>query len=225
MGSVVVPYTGVQGAFAQNPTALHDAVHQAATTVARGDADERARVIAQWHEAVAALEAADQGPTVLSTPQNGLAARLQSMIADRAVAEGKIQTVIPGMTVPTPDGEIEVDETVQVKFDSNDLIGWLGSGLLVFSEPDKHPWLPPSAIPETIPDDAKIAIFSDWGTGRYGARAITDSIRALPRCDVALHLGDTYYSGTDSEIVDRLTGTWPTRPGTINRSLNGNHEM
>jgi len=41
-----------------------------------------------------------------------------------------------------------------------------------------------------------------------------------------LHLGDTYYSGESDEIRDRLVGNWPRRPvGTINRALNGNHEM
>ena len=46
------------------------------------------------------------------------------------------------------------------------------------------------------------------------------------RCDVVLHLGDTYYSGEIDEVRDRLIGNWPERPaGTINRTLNGNHEM
>jgi hypothetical protein len=48
----------------------------------------------------------------------------------------------------------------------------------------------------------------------------------MDRCDVVLHLGDTYYSGADDEITGRLVGDWPTRDGrTVNRSLNGNHEM
>src|SRR5258708_23211835 len=40
-----------------------------------------------------------------------------------------------------------------------------------------------------------------------------------------MHLGDTYYSGAEDEIKYRLIGDWPTRVGTINRALNGNHEM
>jgi hypothetical protein len=74
-------------------------------------------------------------------------------------------------------------------------------------------------------DDATIAMFSDWGTGLYGATVITKTIGALPRCDVALHLGDTYYSGNEDEIKDRLIGGWPKRTNTLNRALNGNHEM
>jgi hypothetical protein len=225
MGSTVVPYASVQQAFTENPTAVHETVDQAATAAADGDPDKRAELIAQWHVALAALEKSDQGATVLSTPQNELASRLQTMLATRAVAAGKIQTVIPRTTVTTQAGQSEAEETVQVKFDNSDLIGWLGTGLRIIFKPDKHPWLPPPTMPETIPDDAKLAIFSDWGTGLYGAPIITNTIRHLPRCDVALHLGDTYYSGAEDEIKNRLIGDWPTRAGTINRALNGNHEM
>ena len=93
------------------------------------------------------------------------------------------------------------------------------------SDLQKHPWLPPPGAPDIIADDAKIAMFSDWGTGLYGAPIVRDTIKNLPRCDVALHLGDTYYSGTDDEIKNRLIGDWPTRAKTVNRALNGNHEM
>jgi hypothetical protein len=225
MGSIVVPYASVQQAFTENPTAVHDAVDRVANAAANGDAYEQARLIAKWHEALGSLEAADQGSTVLSTPQNELGSRLQSMLADRAAAEGKVQTVIPRTSVTTEAGQSEAVETVQVKFDNDDLIGWLGTGLLIIFKRQKHPWLPPPAAPEIIADDAKIAMFSDWGTGLYGAPIVRDTIKNLPRCDVALHLGDTYYSGTDDEIKNRLIGDWPTRAKTVNRTLNGNHEM
>jgi len=225
MGSIVVSYENVRQAFAQDPQALNATVDQAATTAAKGDPDARARMIAQWYEAIASLEAADQGTAVLSTPQNGLASRLQTMIVDRAVGAGKVQTVIPKATVTTEAGDSESEETVQVKFDNNDLIGWLGTGLEMIFDRDKHPWLPPPEVPEIIPDDAKIAMFADWGTGLYGAPVIAKTISNLPRCDVALHLGDTYYSGNEDEIKGRLIGSWPNRANTLNRSLNGNHEM
>ena len=67
-------------------------------------------------------------------------------------------------------------------------------------------------MPQTIPDNARIALFADRGTGLYGAPAITKCIEGLDRCDVVLHLGDTYYSGQDDEIRDRLIGNWPKRP-------------
>ena len=96
---------------------------------------------------------------------------------------------------------------------------------LIF-KPEKHAWVAPSPEPEPIADDARIAVFADWATGLYGAPTILKSIRQMDRRDVALRLGDTYYSGADDEIHDRLVGDWPLRNGnTKNRSLNGNHEM
>jgi hypothetical protein len=225
MGSIVVPYASVQQAFAQDPTAVHETVDHAANDAAAGNNDERVRLIAQWHDAIAAMEDADQGSTVLSAPRSDLASRLQTLLASRALAEGKIQTVVQSVPVKLDTSETVSEETVQVKFDNNDLIGWLGTGLKMLFKPPKHPFLPPPDVPESIPDDAKIAMFSDWGTGLYGAPIIRDTIKTLPRVDVALHLGDTYYSGGDDEIKARLVGDWPKRPGTINRTLNGNHEM
>ena len=129
MGSIVVPYASVQQAFMENPTAVHDTISQAANTVAAGDPEQRAQLIAQWHDALAALQAADNGPAVLSTPRNDLASRVQTLIASRAFAEGKTQTTIPAAPVVTEMGSTMARETVQVKFDNNDLIDWLaGNG-------------------------------------------------------------------------------------------------
>ena len=225
MGSIVVPYDAVQQAFDEDPTAVHDTVDQAADAAANGNSQERARLVAEWNEAVAAMEDADQGSTVLSAPRSDLASRVQTLLASRALEEGKVQTVVPSRTVTLDTSETISEETVQVKFDNNDLIGWLGTGLRILFKPPKHPFLAPPEVPDAIPDDAKIALFSDWGTGLYGAPIIRETIKQLPRCDIVLHLGDTYYSGGDDEIKDRLIGDWPKRPNAINRTLNGNHEM
>ena len=40
-----------------------------------------------------------------------------------------------------------------------------------------------------------------------------------------MHLGDVYYSGTEKEVEERFLKVWPTEAATINRALNGNHEM
>jgi predicted phosphodiesterase len=114
---------------------------------------------------------------------------------------------------------------VLVKFDNNDLLGWLGTGLKVLFKPRKHAFLPPPPVPEPMPEDARIAMFSDWGTGLYGAPVIAATIKNLPRCDIVVHLGDTYYSGDDDEVKNRLVADWPARANAINRALNGNHEM
>ena len=183
----------IQQAFNDNPDAVHGAVDSAAARAAGGDAAKKARFKAQWNAAVSALESADHGATVVGTPQDELASRLQTMVVASAIAANKVQVVVPKATVTTDAGDSIAEATVQVKFDSGDLIGWLGTGLQILFKPPKAPFKLPPAKPEPIPDDAKIALFSDWGTGLYGAPVIAASIRKLPRCDVAFHLGDTSY--------------------------------
>ncbi len=50
---------------------------------------------------------------------------------------------------------------------------------------------------------AKIALFGDWGTGGEPARRILEQMRQQ-QPDVVVHLGDIYYSGTDSECRSNL---------------------
>jgi predicted phosphodiesterase len=225
MGAVVVPYGQIEQAFNENPTAVNDAVDRAATNASGGDAAKKAQYVGRFNQALSSLQQADQGDNILSTPQDDLASRLQTMLVDRASAAGKVLTAVDQATVTTSAGDSTAVETVQVKFNENDLIGWLGTGLEIIFDSNKAPFMAPPNAPEAIPDNATIALFSDWGTGLYGAPVIADSIRKLPACDVVLHLGDTYYSGTKDEISDRLVATWPTRPNAISRALNGNHEM
>jgi len=225
MGTPVVPYSELQDAYNQDPDRVQQQVYQAADQASGGDPVQRATLIAQWNDAISALEDGDKktGTGVLGTSQNAIASQLQSMIA----AQAPTQLLQARQTVSTAAGVSEAEETVQVKFDNNDLIGWLGTGLRILFHTKPHPWVTPSETAESIPDDACIAVFGDWGTGMYGAPVIKNTIvNKLTRCDVILHLGDTYYSGADDEIQRRLVGDWPMRGGsTINRTLNGNHEM
>lgn len=225
--NIVVPYARIQEAFQKNPSQLADAVYKTADSAANGDPAERAQLIAAWNEAVSELQQEDKGGGVMSTARNDLASRLQSLIAAKAAEAGQIVTSQSDHTVLTSaGGQSFTPGIMEVQFDSEDLIGWLGMAWKLVFKPDKHAWLAPPLAPEAIADNARIAIFADWGTGLYGAPAIAKSIVALDRCDVVLHLGDTYYSGSDDEIKDRLVGDWPTRGGaTVNRTLNGNHEM
>lgn len=224
--TVVVPYSQLQEAFHKDPGQLADAVYQTADQAANGDECERAKLIAAWNEAVSALSQADQ-KGVMSTSQNPIASRLQTLIATKATESGQVVAARSDHSVLSGDGEQSFTPGVlEVKFDNDDLAGWLGMAWKLVFKPDKSPWIAPPLAPEPIADDARIAIFADWGTGLYGAPAIAQSIAKMDRCDVALHLGDTYYSGSDDEIVARLVGDWPTRVApTVNRALNGNHEM
>jgi hypothetical protein len=224
--NLVVPYTRLQEAFHKDPSQLADAVYKSADNAAKGDAVERARLIAAWNEAVAALQKADQGG-VMSTAQNSIASRLQTLIASKAAEAGKVTPDQGDHIVLTPEGDHSFTPSVmEVKFDNEDLVGWLGMAWKLVFKPDKASWINPSLTPEPIAEDARIAVIADWATGLYGAPAISKSIVALDRCDLVLHLGDTYYSGADDEVGERLVGDWPVRGGgTVNRSLNGNHEM
>ncbi len=233
-GQTVVPYAAIQDAFQKNPDQVNDAVHAAADRAAGGDADERQQLIAQWHDALGTLsqdarpvlKKGAAGAGILRTTQNALASRLQTLIAKKAAAANQVDTVVPAQTIKLPQQDSFSLAVLEVKFDDADIIGWLQMAPELLFKPPKAAWIEPPPAPQTIPDNARIALFADWGTGLYGAPAITKCIEGLDRCEVVLHLGDTYYSGENDEVRDRLIGDWPKRPnGTINRALNGNHEM
>ena len=234
VGQTVLPYATFQEAFQKNPDQIHSAVDAAAAQAAGGDPAEQQQLIASWHNALGMLSQDARpvvnkgiaGNAILHTPPNALASRLQSLVVKQATAQNQIQTVQPEETIKTPTGDSFSPAVFCVKFDNDDIAGWLGMAPELLFKPPKATWIDPPSAPQTIPDNARIALFADWGTGLYGAPAITKCIEGLDRCDVVLHLGDTYYSGEDNEIRDRLVGSWPKRPnGTLNRALNGNHEM
>lgn len=223
--NVVVPYGRLQEAFHENPDQMADAVNKSVNQAA-DDPEERTQLIAAWNQAVSALQKVDQGH-VMSVAQNAIASRLQSLIAAKAAEEGKLVQTRGDHPVISGDTPSFTPGVMEVKFDNEDIFGWLKMAWKLVFKPEKHAWIDPPTVPETIADDARIAIFADWGTGLYGAPAIAQSIvTKLDRCDVALHLGDTYYSGADDEVTGRLVGDWPLRDArTVNRALNGNHEM
>lgn len=234
IGQTVLPYATFQAAFTKEPGQLHDAVRTATAAAAGGDADAQQCMIAGWHDAIAALSQSarpvlamgESGAAIMHTPQNGLASRVQSLLVRQATAAGQVGTLQPPRAVATPEGDSFTPGVRYVKFDDADIAGWLQLLPELIFKPPKATWIDPPPVPETIADDARIAVFGDWGTGLYGAPAISRTIAALDRCDVVLHVGDTYYSGEPAEIQDRLIGNWPRRSGaTLNRSLNGNHEM
>jgi calcineurin-like phosphoesterase family protein len=79
-----------------------------------------------------------------------------------------------------------------------------------------------------LPDQAVVAIFSDWGTGEETARRVMRQIK-LQNPTHAIHLGDVYYSGTEREVqrrfLDIIDAEGPTAPGCTYLALNSNHEM
>ncbi len=214
IGQTVVPYSTFQEAFQKDPAQVHDAVQAATAAAAGGDPALQQQMLADWHTAVSELSDSAKpvmkmgadGASILHTPQNDMASRLQSLLLNQATAAGQVGSLQPAQVVKTPEGDSFAPGVLFVKFDDADLIGWLGMAPELIFKPTKAAWIDPSPVPETIPDDARIAVFGDWGTGLYGAPAIASTIASLDRCDVVFHIGDTYYSGETNEVTSRLVG-------------------
>lgn len=81
----------------------------------------------------------------------------------------------------------------------------------------------------TIPDNARIAMIADWGTGTPAAAALLREIKKK-NPDILIHLGDIYYSGTKEEcrrhfrdIIDDVFDR-PRSPFPV-FTMAGNHDM
>lgn len=221
----VVPLLRMQEAFHKNPGRYHEAIDRAASEAADGDPILKARYIASWNKAMNLLSLADTGTTVMATAQDDVASRIQTALVESAATKGRLK-MFRTFSTPIVGNARQTSALYEVQFDKDDWWGWLSMAWKLIFKPRKYPWIPPSEVPEKIEDDAILAIFSDWGTGLYGAPHIAHAIAQLNRCDVCLHLGDTYYSGSNNEIHNRLISAWPPRASkAINRTLNGNHEM
>jgi Calcineurin-like phosphoesterase len=77
----------------------------------------------------------------------------------------------------------------------------------------------------TIPDQARIAIIGDWGTGESTAKNLLQQVASF-KPDILLHLGDIYFAGTQHEantnfltICRKVLGNIPLY------SMCGNHDM
>ena len=115
-------------------------------------------------------------------------------------------------------------------------IRWIEPALLNLAtdlSQNKHPFA--DKRPSTVPlgDHARVVIVGDWATGlpqaRNVARSITATLDATPAevdCHV-VHLGDTYYSGTEEEFEHVYLPLWPVPAGSRagSWSLIGNHDM
>jgi hypothetical protein len=155
-------------------------------------------------------ESKDGDPEVLVSPQNALAAHMQSTMAERGMGFN-----------PLPAGGREL------KFDTiTDPLGWAWSWLTEWSD-DKHDLVrPASTMADPFPNAARLAVLGDWGTGLYGAPVSSKTIQAdTNEYAMLLHLGDVYYAGAPKEEQERFLDLWPQRPEAFTRALNSNHEM
>jgi hypothetical protein len=150
----------------------------------------------------------DTPPGVLFSPRDPMYAALQSFAAEHPPEGAEL--------VEAPAG------ARMVRFDNRDMAGWFASFFTWFGKLKKHHFVLPDEIAREIPDDARMAIFGDWGTGMYGAPLVAKQI-ALAGVDAAIHLGDVYYSGTVREQQERCIALWPL--AALSRTCNGNHDM
>ena len=96
--------------------------------------------------------------------------------------------------------------------------------------------IPPAGEPTLVATgrdgQVTLALVSDWGTGQPAARAVIGTLAAIDP-DLAVHLGDTYYSGTPptgpfeprGEEQSNLVDPWPAALRGRSFTLNANHEM
>lgn len=158
-----------------------------------------------------AQETAKCGGKVFITLQDRDASLLQSIIAKEGEDGGRLAA--GGVEAQFGDGVT-----------GGDVLGWARSLL-------DHTWRklpivrPADTSARALPNRARIAILSDWGTGLYGAPVSARSIARAGGWDLLLHLGDIYYSGTTDETKSRFLDVWPADAAKVSRALNGNHEM
>lgn len=81
-----------------------------------------------------------------------------------------------------------------------------------------------------IPDDTRIAVVGDWGTGtRYSTQTAGCVAAAMKGCepDYSIHLGDVYYAGKPDQQVKNFLDPWRDgAQGSVGSfTLNSNHDM
>lgn len=152
-------------------------------------------------------ETAQEGAGVMTSPPHQLASLLQSAV--QQVVDRRAAAV--GLEFP---------------FDGPDVKQGVADALKQADRKYKHPQLrPQNAKPAKMPDDARVFLVSDFGTGLYGAPVIARTVLSGPKFHLLMHLGDIYYSGQPEEVHSRFLDVWPSAAGKISRNLNGNHDM
>ncbi|MEO0443687.1 MAG: metallophosphoesterase [Pseudomonadota bacterium] len=58
-----------------------------------------------------------------------------------------------------------------------------------------------SVVDYRLPDDAKIGIVGDWGTGADDAKALLEELLTEHKIDLLLHLGDIYFACLEEEML------------------------
>jgi hypothetical protein len=71
----------------------------------------------------------------------------------------------------------------------------------------RHTALNDFVLNDRLPAKATVALIADWGTGQTTAKQVLTRL-AAHNPDVAIHLGDVYYSGTQNEVHNYFYSIW-----------------
>jgi Calcineurin-like phosphoesterase len=158
-------------------------------------------------------ETADTGSKLMITVPDREVSILQSELARQAADARALES-----------GGLEVKFGAGIG--GGDWLGWIFSLFNHIDRSQAHPMVrPTTTTPDRIPDNAKIAMTADWGTGLYGAPKIAQQMKKIGGFELLMHLGDIYYSGTEDEVQERFLNVWPTAAGKRTVAVNSNHEM
>lgn len=205
---IIVNYGQLVGDFGS-----FEAVQQSAAPDLAADDLEAAMVMATIQRGVAAMEDAQVEPDVMSSPDDPVAAVLQSVLAEHATSLGTLVQLEAG--------------GLELRFGNYDprwaraLVGLIKTRLNI----GKFDFRAGPLAGDPIPDQTRIAVLGDWGTNLYGAPHVSKSVQKDGDFGALIHLGDVYYSGSAAEIQGRFLAKWPRVPGALNRACNSNHEM
>jgi hypothetical protein len=206
---VIVNFGQLEDAFGSG----HEAVAQLTGGDSGADDLEAAMVTATILRGITAIEDAQILPDVLSSTDDPVGAALQTILAENAAQLGTPRQLAAGGR--------------EVRFNNHDprwsstLIGLLKAKLNV----GKFDFRAGPLTGHPLPDQTRVGILGDWGTNLYGAPHCAASIKRDGKFGALIHLGDVYYSGSESETSGRFLAEWPKVPGAINRACNSNHEM
>jgi Calcineurin-like phosphoesterase len=175
--------------------------------------EEAARMVEELTRALKILEAEQKDKGVLAAPDDQFTSLLQSHLAELSLQAGKV-------------GAGTAAEGLEAQFDEHDFLGWFKSLATWVRKLRPHKWQVAPAVPDPLPNNLRMAILGDWGTGLYGAPHCAKNIESDANdYGLLMHLGDVYYSGTDKEVEDRFLNLWPVKPNAVSRACNSNHEM
>jgi hypothetical protein len=177
---------------------------------------------------------------VIADARRALTAPTVAMAEFRTAAFSSSSALPSNFTFPGMDlDEIDINPNDRT-FENDDLVGILGwvfgAGPFALTQPSRSDFRfhnqPQFASRFTYDLDEpspgaplEIALFSDFGVGRYYSKYIAKQFRAR-RFPYAIHLGDVYYAGRRSEFAEYFEKLLdPILADTSLFALNSNHEM